>query len=45
MFPITRVIGALRPRQIPDGAGEAADPPHQGEISYVSFQFKNYKTH
>ena len=32
MFPIVRLIGALSPREIPDGAGEAADPPHQGKI-------------
>ena len=32
MLSITRVAGALRPRQIPDGAGETANPPHQGKI-------------
>ena len=39
MFPIVRLVGALSPREIPDGAGEAADPPHQGKL----FDF-DYKT-
>ena len=38
MFPIVRLIGALCPREIPDGAGEATDPPHQGKILKIQFQ-------
>ena len=32
MSQITRLAGALRPREISDGAGQAANPPHQGKI-------------
>ena len=44
MFPIVRLIGALCPREIPDGAGEAANPPHQGKILKIQFR-AHFKLH
>ena len=40
MFPIVRLIGALCPREIPDGAGEAANSPNQGHILKIPIQMQ-----